>query len=955
MTTLTVNTTINGGGSVLNEGPGPGNQGAVLVVGDRGLGNLTVSNNGQVNVTGPDATLILSRGDDIAAPTIPPVNSLPQGTMVIQSGADVNVTAVGGSGNGTVGFGSSVIVGDRYNANGHMTVTGEGSTLNISADMLGNSQRGSAALVVGADGDGVVVATAGADITVNGADDGRASIVIGAGQNWTRDSSQTPYQGALPRTPSGHLFVSGAGTTVTLNSDNTAANAGTAVLVGAFDGASGQLTVTGGAQFLNDVGSLNSVMEIGGHERTFVNPVTDRATGFVWADGVGSLIDAGALAVVGGNWSRVGADPIADFNSAGGSGKLAVTAGAIFRADTTVVGSGGFLTGDSVIDGDVLMNGSAGRGDGIIDPGQTSLGQVGRLTITGDLSGQTGTAIFDINGLTAGTQYDQIKVNGAADLGWINVLLNFNTALNAGDRFVLIDSDTSFDWSAPFVDLVTTGLAANQGYVLADAGDQFIFEALNSNGVGPSILRLGSSSTNGAIVRDQIDHLGQWSVTGSGGEFERFAVTPVSAIEGTAGSDNMMLGNPNGASLFGLGGNDLLRGRIVDGGSGNDFLMGLTMTGGAGNDWFYGAGAITDYAPGDIVFLSTGLPVVFSVSGTDVSVSAFGSSGNGVVLTGAASGDVTVVTRPESLGDIQNIASNFQTLVAQGHTAFQGSGDYSLVRFDADDNQTWRIQSQLYNSAGQLFATSDELDSGGLVITKYDLAGTNLTYERIGYNSNTALSYRHFRYDDGSRLNITYDDGTLGSLNYSIDEINTAGVLRIRTDVFDNGSFTASNFTPSGAAWYSRDFMTDGSRTQTNYDLGSNPWSSYKTYKNAAGQVTRETTLFDNGTRTDATYDVAGANWYEISKTYDIAGRNTFQSTKYDDGSRQYLFYDYSGANWYQIEQVFDTMGRKDTERYQFDDNSYTVTDIDQADAFSWTYHVTHYNNFGVLVSDIYV
>jgi hypothetical protein len=99
---------------------------------------------------------------------------------------------------------------------------------------------------------------------------------------------------------------------------------------------------------------------------------------------------------------------------------------------------GGSLTGSGTVTGSVSNGGSVAPG---LSPG--------KLTITGNYT-QTSGGSFDveIGGLSAETQFDQLKVNGTASLnGALNVTLINNFAPTEGNQFLVLDGTTSGNFS----------------------------------------------------------------------------------------------------------------------------------------------------------------------------------------------------------------------------------------------------------------------------------------------------------------------------------------------------------------------------------------------------------------------------------------------------------------------------------------------------------------------------
>ncbi|MCL5796202.1 MAG: DUF4347 domain-containing protein [Gammaproteobacteria bacterium] len=131
-----------------------------------------------------------------------------------------------------------------------------------------------------------------------------------------------------------------------------------------------------------------------------------------------------------------------------------------------VVGDKGLLAGIGTITGNVTVNGSSDTAFGKIDAGTTTT--AGTLTINGNLTLNDNAVLgAQIGGTTAGTDYDQIIVNGAVDV--TNALLSA-AAINdfvpsEGNSFVLISNNESDAVTGTFSGVTATvggvGLSAS--------------------------------------------------------------------------------------------------------------------------------------------------------------------------------------------------------------------------------------------------------------------------------------------------------------------------------------------------------------------------------------------------------------------------------------------------------------------------------------------------------------
>ena len=105
-----------------------------------------------------------------------------------------------------------------------------------------------------------------------------------------------------------------------------------------------------------------------------------------------------------------------------------------------------------------------------LSPGILSIG--GTYTQTAQ-----GISVFEINGLTAGTDHDQIEVRGAVALGGaLNIVSNFTPT--TGDTFILIDNNGSAAVLGTFAGL-------SEGAVFSSNGRAFraSYQAGDGNGV----------------------------------------------------------------------------------------------------------------------------------------------------------------------------------------------------------------------------------------------------------------------------------------------------------------------------------------------------------------------------------------------------------------------------------------------------------------------------------------
>ena len=150
----------------------------------------------------------------------------------------------------------------------------------------------------------------------------------------------------------------------------------------------------------------------------------------------------------------------------GGLGEYHLSGGTL-NAETVEVGAGTFdMTGGvlavTAFEGDLVQKG--GTLSPGASPGITSIIGNYILQVAGDL-------FIELNGLTAGTEYDQVSVTGDIDLAGSLILdVGFNPA--EGDSFTIIDNQGT----AP-----VTGAFA-EGSSIATAGGQFLIDYAGGDG-----------------------------------------------------------------------------------------------------------------------------------------------------------------------------------------------------------------------------------------------------------------------------------------------------------------------------------------------------------------------------------------------------------------------------------------------------------------------------------------
>jgi autotransporter-associated beta strand protein len=237
-------------------------------------------------------------------------------------------------------------------------------------------------------------------------------------------------------------LISTASATTLRNNVTVASGSGGTLLLGSSSGAASD-TIFGGTLTLNDNLTITSSKASGAFVR-FTNVVS----------GVGGLtkIGTGAVRLNGAN-TYTGATVINE-------GTLIVNGTHSAGAGAYTVNSGGTLSGTGTISRAVSVN--AG---GTLAPGNSpGILHIGDLSMAND-----STNIFELNGTTVGTQYDQLDVTGTVDLDNNAVLvLSVGYSAAMGDMFTIVNNDGTDPVSGLYKE--PSGNVLSQGEEFAPSG-----------------------------------------------------------------------------------------------------------------------------------------------------------------------------------------------------------------------------------------------------------------------------------------------------------------------------------------------------------------------------------------------------------------------------------------------------------------------------------------------------
>jgi len=465
-------TTINGGTLQLSHEPGGI---ANTAIGAMSSSNTVTINNGGI-LTGTvnnwlSSTSLASGGSNAISVTVNQGGTLRGAAGRITGLGNVNLN--GGTievtnGLGSFGWNSSFTLGGDITVGGSAasyitTASGSGATANIDLSNGNNGIGGTRTITVNdvTTGSDLILSARIANGTIIKAGAGTMELATGAtgtgaSVNWTVNG------GTLFLNRARDANSVGAGASLIINAGATVKLGNT----GQIDDGLTSFTIDGGTfdldahvEGFNPAVSLNNgtitgtsagfILARGGYTGTGTNTISQRVSSRSSDANSGLFnITSGTTTVSGQIFNDFGGAAgitkrgggtltLTGTNSYGGdtiveAGTLVVN-GTIANATTTTVQSGATIGGNGSVGNLTIQSGAS------INPGNSP----GTLTVNGDYS-QAGTLVAEINGLTAGTQHDQVVVNGSVNLtGSLTVLFGGATTYNAGDMIFLLVNDST--------------------------------------------------------------------------------------------------------------------------------------------------------------------------------------------------------------------------------------------------------------------------------------------------------------------------------------------------------------------------------------------------------------------------------------------------------------------------------------------------------------------------------
>ncbi len=552
--TLALTGTLSGSGSITNSGVGAFNQ--------TGGGTLTLDG----------ATI--TRAASAGAVTLSSNIAIGSGGVTINStGGDVTLKGnLSGSGSlSKQGIANTYLwlYGDNSSYSGAQTV--------VSGWLIANSAT--------ALGSGQITLDAGTTLGLNGGVATFSNNIVLAGDATLQSANTTntvsTFSGVISETGGSHNLTVG-----------TATGSNTGIILSGTNTYTGTTTVTGTNSLqITDASNLSTAtitlsgatLQVNGSGVTLANAIDLSSSSTI------SNANAVTLSgVISGsqNFTKSGAGTLALSNTETYTGSTTVSAGtlqvdgALGATSDVTVASGGTLGGTGSVFASASTNTLTVQNGGTLAPGDSG---AGTLTVNGNLALASGSTLaVDIAGTTAGTQYDQVIVNGTANVSGATLSVNHSYTAATLDTYQLIVNDASDAITGTFSSLAEGGTltAGGDGQTLkasyvGGTGNDFTLTVPNQP---PVVSGLGGDSVSftekGSPVL--LDAGGNATVTDSdNADFNGGNVT-VSIVTNRITTEDVLsiVNQGTGGGQIGIAGSNVTYGGVVIG----------TFTGGSGSN-----------------------------------------------------------------------------------------------------------------------------------------------------------------------------------------------------------------------------------------------------------------------------------------------------------------------------------------------------------------------------------
>jgi autotransporter-associated beta strand protein len=313
-------------------------------------------------------------------------------------------------------------------------------------------------------------------------------------------SDSTSQTLTLPSTKGGALLVNASAPNATIDVDRQGGSGTnkTIAFTSSTIASSSTLNVTGADGYSLGLGNL-TVGSGGSAGNVTLNPTTANLTiGTATSSGTtnnhtlvldgtssgntitGAMANGGSSSVLSvtkqntSSWTLSGASTYTGATTVN-AGSLFVNGSTASGSAVTVNNSGTTLGGSGTISGSINVASGANLSPGASGVGSTAILHTGALTLA---SGSNFNV--DINGITAGTGYDQLAVTGGASIAGSNLLVSLGatfTQSDVGDKFAILSNITAGAISGQFQGL-------SEGATFNSGSDQFMITYLGNAGDG---------------------------------------------------------------------------------------------------------------------------------------------------------------------------------------------------------------------------------------------------------------------------------------------------------------------------------------------------------------------------------------------------------------------------------------------------------------------------------------
>ena len=351
-----------------------------------GTAGTTFSNGDNLHFSGSNGTVTIASGFTPTAGSL----QFDSGNFTVTGGSltlSDNIVSVAGSLTATIGSSIGGSFGIDFNGNGRLVLAGNNTYTGLTTVRQGSALNIQNANALGSTGDGTRVEQY-AVLEIQGG-------ITTAAEPLSLNASGLAWDGAL-KNVSGNNNYTGP---ITLQSDSYIGSvSGTLTLSGGVSGAYA-LTIVGGGNVV-----VNSVI----------------------GTGAGTLVNYGNLTLSAAN-TYTGTTTV----GTGGTLKVNNTTGSGTGSGAVTVSSGAVISGSGIIAGPVSVAGTLAPGNG-----------PGILTVSNQVTFQAGSTFsVDVDGLTAGSGYDQLATTGPVALAG-SLLLSFGAFTPTGHDILFLVNNT---------------------------------------------------------------------------------------------------------------------------------------------------------------------------------------------------------------------------------------------------------------------------------------------------------------------------------------------------------------------------------------------------------------------------------------------------------------------------------------------------------------------------------